>query len=111
HLHPVRTPSGAIVTDQFPPDHAHQSGIFFAYTKTKFEDRDVDFWNLAGGKGRVRFKELKGISSGPVFGEIQALHEHVDLSAENANKKSPDDGITGGKVALIEDWDVRIWTA
>src|SRR5438876_9692185 len=81
HLHPVRTPSGAIVTDELPPDHLHQSGIFLAYTKTQFEGRDVDFWNLAGGKGRVRFKELKGTSSGPLFGRIEAVHEHVDLTA------------------------------
>src|SRR5262245_6503828 len=55
HLHPVWTPGGAIVTDELPPDHLHQSGIFMAFTKTEFESRDVDFWNLGGGKGRVRF--------------------------------------------------------
>src|SRR5206468_3991280 len=41
HLHPVWTPGGAIVTDELPPDHLHQSGIFLAYTKTEFEGRDV----------------------------------------------------------------------
>ena len=49
HLHPVWTLGGAVVTDELPPDHLHQSGIFLAYTKTAFEGRDVDFWNLAGG--------------------------------------------------------------
>ena len=33
-IHPVWTPSGAIVTDELPPDHLHQSGIFLAFTKT-----------------------------------------------------------------------------
>jgi hypothetical protein len=109
HLHPVRTPSGAIVTDELPPDHLHQSGIFLAFTKTQFEGRDVDFWNLAGGKGRVRFKELKGVSSGPLFGGIQTVHEHVDLTAPG---ETTEIGKTsGGKVALIENWDVRIWPA
>ena len=107
HLHPVWTPGGAIVTDELPPDHLHQSGIFLAYTKTAFEGRDVDFWNLAGGKGRVRFKELKGGASGPVFGQILALHEHVDLTApENGTEIGAQ---IGGKVALVETWDVRIW--
>jgi len=32
HLHPVWTPGGAIVTDELPPDHLHQSGIFLAHT-------------------------------------------------------------------------------
>src|SRR5436309_1002304 len=75
HLHPVWTPSGAIVTDELPPDHLHQSGIFLAYTKTQFEGRDVDFWNLGGGKGRVRFTELKRVASGPV-GHFRTVHEH-----------------------------------
>jgi methane monooxygenase PmoA-like len=107
HLHPVWTPGGAIVTDELPPDHLHQSGIFLAYTKTNFEGRDVDFWNLASGKGRVRFKELQGASGGPVFGQIQTVHEHVDLTA--GGDQSDIGKVTGGKVALVEAWDLRIW--
>jgi Methane oxygenase PmoA len=109
HLHPVWTPSGAIVTDELPPDHLHQSGVFLSYTKTNFEGREVDFWNLGGGKGRVRFKELTGVASGPVFGQIRTLHEHVDLTADN--EKSEIGATSGGKVALVEAWDLRIWSA
>ena len=109
HLHPIRTPNGAVVTDEFPPDHLHQSGIFYAFTRTEFAGRPVDFWNLAGGKGRVRFKALQNTTSGPVFGRFQVEHEHIDLTATDA---PAGDGIrTGGKVALVESWDVRIWTA
>jgi hypothetical protein len=108
HIHPVWTPGGAIVTDELPPDHLHQSGIFLAFTKTQFEGRDVDFWNLAGGKGRVRFKERGQLSGGTVFGEFQVTHEHVDLTAGDDNSEI---GKTGGKVALVEQWDVRIWNA
>jgi Family of unknown function (DUF6807) len=107
HLHPVWTPSGAIVTDELPPDHLHQSGIFLAYTKTAFEGRDVDFWNLAGGKGRVRFKALNSTTSGPVFGQFRVEHEHVDLTAPGTNTEIG--AQTGGKVALVETWDVRVW--
>jgi hypothetical protein len=107
HLHPVWTPRGAIVTDELPPDHLHQSGIFLAYTKTQFEGRDVDFWNLGGSKGRVRFKELKSATGGPVFGRIQTVHEHVDLTADDS--KDPVAATSGGKVALIENWDIRVW--
>src|SRR5262245_28601947 len=97
HLHPVYTPGGRIVTDEFPPDHAHQSGIFLAYTLTEFEGRKPDFWNLAGGTGRVRFGRLLETFSGPVFAGFRAEHEHVDLTV-------PD-----GKVALREEFDVRVW--
>lgn len=97
HVHPVWTPSGAVVSDEFPPDHLHQSGVFLAYTKSSFEGRDPNFWDLAGGKGRVRFKRLLDVSVGPVFASLKVEHEHVDL--------------TGGaeKVALLEVWDLRVW--
>jgi hypothetical protein len=109
HLHPVRTPRGTVVTDELPPDHLHQSGIFLAYTKTEFDGRGVDFWNLGGGQGRVRFKQLDRVASGPVFGEIQVQQEHVDLSADNELKGV---GATeGGKVALNETWNIRVWNA
>lgn len=99
-MHPLRTPAGAIVTDQFPPDHLHQSGIFLAYTKTEFEGRTPNFWDLLGGTGLVRFKELARTTQGPLFGEFNVVHEHVDLTAPD----SPH-----GKVALLETWQVRVW--
>jgi Methane oxygenase PmoA len=114
HLHPVWTPGGAIVTDELPPDHLHQSGIFLSYTKTQFEDREVDFWNLAGGKGRVRFKALTSATSGPVFGQVQTEHEHVDLTAGDQRSEVGESAVgrtSGGKVALNETWKLRVWTA
>ena len=96
-IHPAWTPKGAVVTDQFPPDHAHQSGIFLANVKTEFEGRSPDFWNLLGKTGRVRFKELKSVLPGSVFGELTVDHEHVDLSAESE------------KVAMYETWWIRVW--
>ena len=52
-LHPVRTPKGKTITEAFPKDHPHQHGIFFAWVKTTYGDRSIDFWNLAGRTGRV----------------------------------------------------------
>jgi len=46
---------------------------------------------------RVRFKSVKNTTSGPIFGELLAEHEHVDLSVPN------------GKVALNETWSIRVW--
>lgn len=100
HLHPVWTPRGAVVSDEFPPDHLHQSGVFLAYTKTEFEGRHPNFWELAGGTGRVRHQAVHRVESGPVYALFEVEHEHVDLSA------SPE-----GKVALRERWTVRVWNA
>lgn len=99
HIHPAWTPSGAILTDQFPEDHAHQSGLWLAYVKTEFEGRAPDFWNLLGGTGRVRSKGVTRTADGPVFGEFEAVHEHVDRTA------------TPEVVALNETWHTRIWNA
>ena len=45
HIHPLKTPSGKIVTAEFPADHAHQHGVFFAWVQTQFAGHEVDFWN------------------------------------------------------------------
>ncbi len=52
-LHPVSSPQGRTVTEMFPPDHPHQHGVFSAWVKTTYDGQSVDFWNLAGGQGRV----------------------------------------------------------
>jgi imidazolonepropionase-like amidohydrolase/outer membrane protein assembly factor BamB len=97
HIHPVWTPKKLVVTDEFPPDHAHQSGIFLAYPKTSFEGREPNFWDLLGGTGYVRFKSLESTTDGPVFAEIVVENEHVDRTTD------PE------KVALNETWTVRAW--
>lgn len=100
YIHPVHSPAGVVVTDEFPPDHAHQSGVFLAYTKTRFEDREPNFWELANGKGRVRYKAFHDVVTlQPVFGQFRVEQEHLDETA------------AGGKVALNETWAVRVWTA
>ena len=98
YIHPVWTPGGRIITDDFHPDHLHQRGIFMAWTKTRFKGRTPDFWNLGDGSGAVRFKEFRKVFQGPVFAGFQAVQEHVDLSAPE-----------GEEVALTELWDVRVW--
>ncbi|MEQ9411878.1 MAG: PmoA family protein [Fuerstiella sp.] len=52
-LHPVASPDGRVVTATFPKDHPHQHGIFSAWVRSTWNDRNIDFWNLAGGTGRV----------------------------------------------------------
>ena len=98
HIHPLRTPLGRFVTDDFPPDHAHQHGIFFAWVKTTFEDRPVDFWNQAKQLGSVEHMKILETVSGPVFGQFKVKLRHSDLTA-------PD----GPKPVLEEIWTVRVY--
>lgn len=99
YLHPVRTPAGRVVTDDFAPDHPHQRGVFCAWTKTKAGGRTVDFWNLPKGEGTVRYAETLRAASGPVFAEFAVRQEHLDLKAPAAER-----------IALTETLTVRVWT-
>jgi hypothetical protein len=98
HIHPLRTPSGRLVTDDFPPDHAHQHAIYFAWVNATFEGRPVDFWNEAKKKGRVEHAQLVAAVSGPVFGEFTVKLRHSDLTAPG-----------GPKPVLEELWTVRVY--
>lgn len=64
YIHPVHAPNGAMVTDDFAPDHLHQRGVFFAWTKTVLHSPagqlQPDFWNLASGTARIRSASVEG---------------------------------------------------
>lgn len=81
YLHPVYTPSGRVITDDYPPDHYHHHGIWFAWTKTEFEGRHPDFWNVGDGTGKVEFVALDSSWSGPVQGGFKSHHRYIDMSA------------------------------
>lgn len=97
-IHPIWSPAGEVLTRIQPPDHLHHVGFWNPWTRTEFEGRKIDFWNLGDGQGTVRAKALIATTAGAVFGGFRALHEHVDLRAPG-----------GPKVALEEEWQVRVW--
>ncbi len=92
-LHPVHTPAGKIVTATFPIDHAHQHGIFAAWVKTKYDGREIDFWNLAGNTGRVLHQRVKA-----TFNEASGTGFEVDLIHQTATAPVVD--------VLRENWKV-----
>jgi hypothetical protein len=95
YMHPVYTPAGRIVTDDYPSDHPHQHGIMFAWTKTEFEGRHPDFWNMGSGTGSVEFDGIGNSWTGPVHAGFTARLRYVDLSAAKP------------VMALNELWAVR----
>jgi hypothetical protein len=96
-IHPLWTPHGKVLTRIQPPDHYHHYGIWNPWTHVLFEGDTVDFWNIKGKKGTVRFSKFVSVSEGPVFAEYQALHEHVKF--KNGTEK----------VALNELQTVRVY--
>ncbi|MBP83912.1 MAG: hypothetical protein CMO61_08695 [Verrucomicrobiales bacterium] len=100
YIHPLYTPSGRIVTGDYPADHKHQHALFFAWTKTKFEKRGPEFWNQKLKAGRISFvKVVEGsIKSGNKFGSFSVEHLWEDLTA-------PD----GPVPVLKEIWKVSVF--
>lgn len=97
YLHPLVTPAGRVVTDDYPTNHAHHHGVWTAWTRTQFDGRAPDFWNMGEGRGRVEHAGLDAIWGGPLHGGWRSRLAHVDLTS-------------GAPVtALEETWDVRAY--
>jgi hypothetical protein len=94
YVHPVFSPSGKLITDDYPPKHKHHHGVFFSWTKTEFEGRHPDFWNMGSKTGRVDPAGVADSFSGLVCAGVRAKHTYVDMTA------------TPEKVALNETWDL-----
>jgi hypothetical protein len=55
YLHPLYSPGGAVVTEDFPKDHYHHRGVFWAWPNCSVKGRKLNVWELA--TGRSVFKE------------------------------------------------------
>jgi hypothetical protein len=57
-IHPLHAPNGDVVTSIHAPDHLHHMGVWHAWVRTKWNGRELDFWNVAAGEGTVRFVDV-----------------------------------------------------
>ncbi len=101
YIHPLLTPSGKNVTGDYPVDHPHQHGLFFAWTDCTFEGRDINFWDQKAQTARIRHLPANDSRrvSGPAFTEFTVNQRHEDLSAPGG----------AAKTVLNETWQVRTW--
>jgi hypothetical protein len=97
YLHPLLTPAGRIVTDDYPVDHKHHHGIWNAWATTSYEGRKPDFWNMGSKTGRKDHVALEGTFSGDVAAGFSAKLSSTDLGA-----KPP-------RVVLDETWKVILY--
>jgi hypothetical protein len=93
-IHPLYSPAGKIMTDDFPSNHAHQHGVFHAWTNNTFKKEHLDFWNQHQGTGTVRHREILSHSKGPVFSELRTKQEYISLKYG---------------VVLEEEWTIRVY--
>lgn len=98
YIHPLYTPSGKIISDDFNPNHAHQHGIMFTWRKIVFEGRENNGWDQKSKLGKVEHNKVNSFSSGPVFGSFTTTIDHVDLTKK-----------TGPVTMLKETWQIRVF--
>ena len=83
-IHPLYTPHGQVLTNIQPRDHYHHYGIWNPWTHTFFEGDTVDFWNIKGHQGTVRFAKFTSQKSNSKYSEYTALHEHVVFNKDGS---------------------------
>lgn len=76
-VHPLKTPSGNLLSRIQPPDHYHHYGLWHPWTHTTFDGEEIDFWNLNKGQGTVKHREIVKWSQGSLFSELTVLLDHV----------------------------------
>ncbi|MHC4880373.1 MAG: DUF6807 domain-containing protein [Planctomycetota bacterium] len=96
YIHPVYAPTGQEVSGDYPLDHAHQHALFFAWTRSTFDGKKIDFWNQAKQLAGIEFREIVN---------IRREEEQVSFSAKHAFMVG-----TGDKQvdALDEIWTVTV---
>ena len=78
YMHPVWTPAGKVITQDFSHEHNHHRGIFQAWKTIKFGDLETTFWDMGEKPGRKVPDELgPSIAEGTVFSELVIYNKGV----------------------------------
>jgi len=96
YIHPVWGLRGEVLTADFPPDHYHHHGIFWAWPHVRVGDQQVDLW--LGNGIRQQFVRWLERSTGPVaavlavengwfMGSQQVMTERIWIRVYRAGAK------------------------
>jgi hypothetical protein len=80
YLARLSTPAGLLVTDDLPPKHQHHHGVWCSWTRTVFDGRTPDFWNMGGGTGGVQAVEHSTGWSAGAWAGFTAVNRYHDLT-------------------------------
>lgn len=97
-IHPLYSPAGHVLTDDFPVGHVHQHGIFYAFVNTRFRGQEIDFWNQQDQTGTVVHRHL---THQPGPGD--ALH--LDMHLLHLAFPAPQDSVP----VLQERWSLVVY--
>jgi hypothetical protein len=86
YLHPIYGLDGEVLTDDFPKDHYHHRGLFWAWPHVRVGDEEFDLWALKGI--RTQFERwlkrdagkqaaVLGVQNGWLVGNRKVVDEQV----------------------------------
>jgi hypothetical protein len=93
YVHPLWGLSGEVLTDDFPKDHYHHHGIFWAWPHVKIGDKEYDLWVYNNIKPKfVRWlgretgpvAAVLGVENGWFVGDKKVMIERVWMTAHKA---------------------------
>ena len=94
YVHPIYTPGGVVVTDDFPKDHYHHRGVFWSWPVVKTPDGTWDLWMIRGIRHRPVSTTSKGMTINAVnewvAGERAIVRERVTITAQPVRGSSRD---------------------
>jgi hypothetical protein len=97
YTHPVWTPGGVVVTDDFPEDHYHHRGIGWMWPRVIIDGKQHDLWMLRGirhefgewkTKQAGRDKATLAVENRWVTGKGTVMREQVEIVAHPAKQGS-----------------------
>jgi hypothetical protein len=91
YVHPVYSPEGIVVTDDFPKDHYHHRGIFWTWPIVIVDGVKHDAWLIQGVKQRFAKWHARetgansarlAVENGWFVGDRKVVREDVEIIAE-----------------------------
>src|SRR5512134_3227813 len=88
YVHPLYGLEGEVLTDDFPKDHYHHRGLFWAWPHVKVGDKEYDIWMLKGIGHRFEkwlareagpAGAVLGVENGWYAGDRKVMQERVWL--------------------------------
>lgn len=76
-IHPLRTPTGQVLTRIHPEHHYHHYGLWGPWTKVAYAGDTLDFWNIGRGPSWVRCLGIDSISGQKESATIRAILEYL----------------------------------
>lgn len=93
YIHPLYGLDGEVLTDDFPKDHYHHRGLFWAWPHVGVGGQEADLWTLEGIEQRfvrwltreTRTEAVLGIENGWYVGTNKVMQERVWITVRPAS--------------------------